>query len=70
MTIKSSTPSLQTLELFVHEITTGSPLPPLDQDKTLEQVINESGNFKWEDLTSLRIGGTVPSGKTFVVFIL
>ena len=54
--IKTSCPSLRDLELYVYEITSGSSTP-------LEQAVMEAPAGKLEDLVSLQLGGTIPSGE-------
>ena len=63
--IKTHCPSLKEFELYVYEVTSGSSLP-------LEHAIEDSPVGKWEDLVSLQLGGTIPSGnkKTLNLYFL
>ena len=54
--IKTQCPSLRELEIYVYEVTSGSSLP-------LEDAIEDAPVGKLEDLLSLQLGGTIPSGK-------
>ena len=54
--IKTQCPSLRELEIYVYEVTSGSSLP-------LEEAIEDAPVGKLEDLLSLQLGGTIPSGK-------
>ena len=54
--IKTRCPSLRELEIYVYEVTSGSSLP-------LEEAIEDAPVGKLEDLLSLQLGGTIPSGE-------